>query len=98
MVEFSPFGRKQNRRGGFHIRPCPFAAAQTSAGAYRMRPYGIFLSDAIHNLYIYYLLFIIYYLLFIIYYFLFVYKTFHFCGTNSSSNRRVANSSLMPLM
>ena len=36
--------------------------------------------------------------LFIIYYFLFVYKTFHFCGTNSSSNRRVANSSLMPLM
>lgn len=54
-----------------------------------MRPYGIFLSDAIHNLS---------YLLFIIYYFLFVYKTFHFCGTNSSSNRRVANSSLMPLM
>ena len=26
------------------------------------------------------------------------YKTCHFCGTNSSSNRRVANSSLMPLM
>ena len=56
-MEFSPFGRKQNRRGGFHIRPCPFAAAQTSAGAYRMRPYGIFLSDAIHNLS--YLLFLI---------------------------------------
>ena len=36
--------------------------------------------------------------LFIISYLLFVYKTFHFCGTNSSSNRRVANSSLMPLM
>ena len=81
-MAFSPFGRKQNRRGGFHIRPCPFAAAQTSAGAYRMRPYGIFVSDAIHNLS----------------YLLFVYKTFHFCGTNSSSNRRVANSSLMPLM
>ena len=30
-MAFSPFGRKQNRRGGFHIRPCPFAAAQTSA-------------------------------------------------------------------
>ena len=88
-MAFSPFIGKKNRRGGFHIRPCPFAAAQTSAGAYRMRPYGIFLSDAIHNLP---------YLLFIIYYFLFVYKTFHFCGTNSSSNRRVANSSLMPLM
>ena len=75
-------GKNKSRRGGFHIRPCPFAAAQTSAGAYRMRPYGIFLSDALHNLY----------------YLLFAHKTFHFCGTNSSSNRRVANSSLMPLM
>ena len=36
--------------------------------------------------------------LFIISYLLFAHKTFHFCGTNSSSNRRVANSSLMPLM
>ena len=36
--------------------------------------------------------------IFLIYYFLFVYKTFHFCGMNSSSNRRVANSSLIPLM
>ena len=30
----------KKRRGGFHIRPCPLAAGQTSAGAYRMRPYG----------------------------------------------------------
>ena len=30
----------KKRRGGFHIRPCPLAARQTSAGAYRMRPYG----------------------------------------------------------
>ena len=86
-MAFSPFGRKQNRRGGFHIRPCPFAAAQTAAGASRMRP-DVFCAErraAIHNLY--------YLLLFII-----AHKTFHFCGTNSSSNRRVANSSLMPLM
>ena len=32
--------RHKKRRGGFHIRPCPLAARQTSAGAYRMRPYG----------------------------------------------------------
>ena len=31
----------KKRRGGFHIRPCPLAARQTSAGAYRMRPYGL---------------------------------------------------------
>ena len=86
-MAFSPFGRKQNRRGGFHIRPCPFAAAQTSAGAYRMRPYVIFERSTATRPTI-----------FIIYYFLFAHKTFHFCGTNSSSNRRVANSSLMPLM
>ena len=30
----------KKRRGGFHIRPCPLAVRQTSAGAYRMRPYG----------------------------------------------------------
>ena len=30
----------KKRRGGFHIRPCLLAARQTSAGAYRMRPYG----------------------------------------------------------
>ena len=33
-------GKNKFRRGGFHIRPCPFAAEHTSAGAYRMRPYG----------------------------------------------------------
>ena len=32
--------RHKKRRGGFHIRPCALAAGQTSAGAYRMRPYG----------------------------------------------------------
>ena len=32
--------RHKKRRGGFHIRPCPLAVRQTSAGAYRMRPYG----------------------------------------------------------
>ena len=31
----------KKRRGGFHIRPCPLAVKQTSAGAYRMRPYGL---------------------------------------------------------
>ena len=40
MVEFLPIWAKKSRRGGFHIRPCPFAAEHTSAGAYRMRPYG----------------------------------------------------------
>ena len=30
----------QKCRGGFHIRRCPLAVRQTSAGAYRMRPYG----------------------------------------------------------
>ena len=35
-------GKNKFRMGGFHIRPCPFAAAQTSAGAYRMRLYVIF--------------------------------------------------------
>ena len=40
-------GKNKSRRGGFHIRPCPFAAEHTSAGAYRMRPYGsLFLSGA----------------------------------------------------
>ena len=34
------------RRGGFYIRPYPFAAALTFAGAYGMRPYGILLSGA----------------------------------------------------
>ena len=29
------------RRGGFYIRPYPFAAAHTFAGAYGMRPYGV---------------------------------------------------------
>ena len=37
----------KKRRGGFHIRPCPLAARKTSAGAYRMRPYGFrFCSNA----------------------------------------------------
>ena len=58
-------GKNEFRRGGFHIRPCPFAAEHTSAGAYRMRPYGSLFraerSDAVHK--IYYLLFLIFYLL-----------------------------------
>ncbi len=39
LCEGTPPATKK-RRGGFHIRPCPLAARQTSAGAYRMRPYG----------------------------------------------------------
>ena len=40
MWSFLPVVENKKRRGGFHIRPCPLAARQTSAGAYRMRPYG----------------------------------------------------------
>ena len=40
MWSFLPVVENKKRRGGFHIRPCPFAAEHTSAGAYRMRPYG----------------------------------------------------------
>ena len=36
----APLRPYKKRRGGFHIRPCPLAVRQTSAGAYRMRPYG----------------------------------------------------------
>ena len=36
----APLRPHKKRRGGFHIPPCPLAAGQTSAGAYRMRPYG----------------------------------------------------------
>uniref|UniRef100_UPI004029FFFF hypothetical protein n=1 Tax=Gemmiger formicilis TaxID=745368 RepID=UPI004029FFFF len=44
IVEFSPVGRKQKRRGGFHIRP---DTGSRLAGAYRMRPYDAhFLSGA----------------------------------------------------
>ena len=39
LCEGTPPATKK-RRGGFHIRPCPLAVRQTSAGAYRMRPYG----------------------------------------------------------
>ena len=28
------------RRGGFYIRPYPFAVRHSSTGAYGMRPYG----------------------------------------------------------
>ncbi|MGG6498947.1 UNVERIFIED_CONTAM: hypothetical protein NY603_39065, partial [Bacteroidetes bacterium 56_B9] len=49
-------------RGGFHIRPCPLAARQTSAGAYRIRPYGFRFRPKGENS----TFFIIYYLFFVI--------------------------------
>ncbi|WP_425368770.1 hypothetical protein, partial [Gemmiger formicilis] len=46
MWSFLPLVENEICRGGFYIRPYPFAAAHTFAGAYGMRPYGILLSGA----------------------------------------------------
>ena len=90
MVEFLPKRAKTNIVGADFISARD--AAGDCTGAYRMCHYGCrgiwfpTQEEAPQSL------------LFIISYLLFAHKTFHFCGTNSSSNRRVANSSLMPLM